>query len=337
MDASAAAPFGTRWVERMTITRWADGRWDAPALTEVAPISLHPAAHVLHYGSACFEGLKAHRGDDGRVRVFRLDAHAERLRRSAAALGLPVPPVELVRQMVVDVVRDSLDQVPAPPGSLYLRPTIIGTEANIGAAGHPAAEVTAFVLASPVGDYFTGGGRPLAVAIETERPRTTPHHGGVKAGANYVLALGVTLEAQERWGVDQVLFAPGGDVQETGASNVVLIDGDRLLTPARTPAFLSGVTLDSLLQLAPALGLKVEERPVEVADVLEVAGRPDGEIALAGTAAVLAGVGELVHEGERITVGTGAVGPRTTQLRQALADVQRAAAPDPSGWLLEIG
>jgi branched-chain amino acid aminotransferase len=320
----------------MSTATWAEGTWSPSALTPVAPVPLHPAAHALHYGSSCFEGMKAHRGDDGIVRLFRMDDHVARFEQSTRALALPSPPRELLATMITDVVRDGLGDVPAPPGSLYVRPTIIGTEPNIGAAAHATAEALLFVLASPVGDYFTGGIRPLALAIETDQPRTTPQFGMVKTGANYAMALRLTLDAQQALGVDQVLFAPGGDVQETGASNILLIDGTRLVTPTRTSAFLHGVTLDSVLRLAPELGYSVEERPVTAEEVVEWAERPTGEIALSGTAAVMAGIGEIVHAGGRTTVGSGEVGAQTLRLREALTELQRGGRPDEHGWLTAV-
>ncbi|MCU1484898.1 MAG: Branched-chain amino acid aminotransferase [Actinomycetia bacterium] len=330
------APFGTLLADHMTVARWRGGMWDAPKLGPLEPLPLHPAAHVLHYGSACFEGLKAHRGVDGVVRIFRLDRHVRRLQQSAEVLVLPVPPTELVTEMIVEVVRASLADVPDAPGSLYLRPTLIGTEENIGAAAHPSNEAMLYVLASPVGDYFAGGIRPLALGIETGQPRTTPQFGKVKAGANYAMALGPTRAAADQLGVDQLLFAPGGDVQETGASNFLLLDAERVVTPALTESFLHGVTRDSVLRLAADLGYRVEERAVTVDEVLAWAGRPDAEAALSGTAAVMAGVGHLVHEGRRLTVGTGEVGPHTSALRQALTEVHAAQRPDPHGWLTPV-
>lgn len=325
--------FGTAFTDRMEIAAWRQGGWDEPTLVPTAqPLPLHPAAHALHYGSSCFEGLKAHRGEDGKVRIFRLDAHVRRLQGSTRQLQLPVPPAPMVEAMVVDVVRDALDAVPDAPGSLYLRPTIIGTEPNIGAAAHPTSEALLYVLGSPVGDYFAGGTRPLALAVETTRERTTEQFGTVKTGANYAMALRVTLDAQRELGVDQVLFAPGGDVQETGASNILLLDGDVLLTPKRTGAFLHGITLDSLLHLAAELGYRVDERPVEIEELVERARQPEAELALSGTAAVLAGVGELVHHGERVTVGSGGIGPATERLRTALTDLQRGVRADDRGW-----
>lgn len=330
------APFGTVFADQMSITRFAGGTWDVPKLGPVEPISFHPATHALHYGSACFEGLKAHRGVDGVVRIFRLDAHVKRMQGSAKVLILPVPPAELLSEMIVDVVRAALPQVPETPGSLYLRPTLLGTEENIGAAAHPSEEAMLFVLASPVGDYFAAGSRALALAIEDERPRTTPQFGTVKAGANYAMALGPTIKARDELDIDQILFAPGGIVQETGASNFLLLDAERIVTPALNDSFLHGVTRDSVLQLARGLGYIVEEREVTVAEVLAWASRPDAEAALSGTAAVLSGVGTLVYKGERHAVGTGLAGPHTTALKTALAELQTGQQPDPYDWLTPV-
>lgn len=333
---TTSAPFGTMLVDHMSVARWSGGMWDTPKLGPLEPLPLHPAAHVLHYGSACFEGLKAHRGVDGVVRIFRVDRHVERLQASAKALVLPVPSTEMLTDMIVQVVRASVADVPEPPGSLYIRPTLVGTEQNIGAAARPSQEATLFVLASPVGDYFAGGVRPLALAIETERPRTTPQLGRVKAGANYAMALGPTMRAAADLGVDQILFAPDGQVTETGASNFLLLDAERVITPELTESFLHGVTRDSVLRIAADLGYVVEERPVTVEEVVAWAARPDAEAALSGTAAVMSGVGQLVHDGRRITVGRGEVGPHTTALRQALTDLHAAKRSDPHGWLTPV-
>lgn len=318
----------------MAVARWADGSWSASSIEPVAPIPMHPASHVLHYGSTCFEGLKAHKGVDGRVRIFRLDRHVARLRSSAERLCLPVPDADLLTEMVVETVRDNTELVPDTPGSLYIRPTLVGTAPNIGAAGSPSSEAMLFILTSPVGEYFTGGMRPLRLAVETARPRTTPQFGSVKTGANYAMALGVTMEARAKHDVAQVLFAPNGVLQETGASNVLLLRSDRIVTPAIDGSFLEGVTRSSILALGADRGLDVEEREVSMADLVEWCA--DGEIALAGTAAVLAPVGTLVIEGDEVAVGDGEVGETTMALRQDLVDVQVARSPDRHRWTLEV-
>ena len=328
--AGKAPAFGTVMAPRMVRATAVDGVFGPAEVVATGPVELHPAAHALHYGSACFEGLKAHPGVDGKIRLFRAPRHAERLRQSADLLSLPVPPLGLVTQALHDAVAANLDAVPAPPGALYLRPVLLGTEPNIGAAAAPSADALFYVLASPVGDYFRGDGGGLTLAIETELPRTTPQFGQVKAGANYAMALGVTRRARAEPGADQVLFAPDGDVQETGAANFLLIDDRRVVTKALDGSFLHGVTRDSVLTIARDLGYDVEERHLDVEEVLAWA--QTGEAALAGTAAVLAPVGHLVHAGRRVTVGDGGMGPNTARLREALLAVQRGEAADPHGW-----
>jgi branched-chain amino acid aminotransferase len=258
------------------------------------------------------------------------------MRRSAATLVLPVPSEASLTEMIVESVRANLEHVPEAPGSLYVRPTLLGTEANIGAAARATAEALLYVLTSPVGDYFEGGVRALKLAIETDRPRTTPQFGAVKSGANYAMALAATVDAQRAFDVDQVLFAPGGIVQETGASNFLLLDAERVVTPALSAAFLEGVTRASVLQIADDLGYEVEERVVTVDEVLAWARRDDAEAALSGTAAVMAGVGEIVSDGARITVGSGDVGPHTMAIRRALTEVHTAERPDTHGWLTPV-
>jgi branched-chain amino acid aminotransferase len=332
-SSSINVAFGTVAAPRMVVAEASDGRFGAPEVVPTAPVSLHPFAHVLHYGSACFEGLKAHPGADGVVRLFRPDRNVARMRRTAELLCLPVPDTDLLMGMVETATRVNLDEVPAAPGALYLRPVLFGTEPNIGAAATPSATASLIVLASPVGDYFAGGIRPLKLLVETELPRTTPQFGEAKAGANYVMALGITRRARTELGCDQVLFAPGGMVQETGAANFLLLDDERIVTRALDPSFLHGVTRDSILTLAAELGYRIEERDVPVEEL--VAWR--GEAALSGTAAVLSGVGTLVVGGREHTVGDGQVGPNTMRLRSALLAIQRGEVPDTRGWTVPVG
>lgn len=329
----AAPAFGSVFAPTLTVATAVDNVYGESKIVDVEDLRLHPAAHVLHYGSACFEGLKAHKAIDGSVQIFRADRHVERMRRSATTLHLPVPPTELLRGMLLDIVRDNLPLVPDQPGSLYLRPTLIGTLPNIGAAASPSTESMLYVLASPVGDYFAGGVRPLTLLVELDLPRSTPQFGQVKSGANYVMALGPTLKAKAEHGVDQVLFAPDGKVTETGAANLVLIDDNTVLTPELDGSMLPGVTRDSILQLARDSGRTIIERAIDIDDVRAWAAA-GGEAALSGTAAVLSPVGTLVWaSGETLTFGDGGVGPNVSELRNALTAIHRGEAADTHGWL----
>lgn len=329
--AAAAAPFGTVFSKRMPISYFTDGHWSEPEIIPVAPLSIHPGAHVLHYSSTCFEGMKAFRMPDGSTRIFRLDQHLERFRHSAELLCLPAPSLELLEKMAREVVAVNQADVPQPPGALYLRPTLIGTEANIGAAGTSPSEIMLYVLTSPVGDYFAGGGRPLRILIEDHEMRTTPGFGQAKTGGNYAAALRHVVNAKTQYNADQVLFCPGGDVQETGASNFFLLDDKRLLTKPLDGSFLHGVTRDSVITLARSLGYEVIERNFTVDEVKDWI--RTGEAALSGTAAVLSGVGTFIHEGKEYQVADGKVGPNTQRLREALVAIQSGQAEDKFGWL----
>ena len=331
MTAQPQRPaFGTLLTSHMAVATYQDGRWSPTEIKPVAPIELSPAAHVLHYSSTCFEGFKAYRRADGSIHVFRMDRHIQRLRQSARQLVLPEPDPAQLADMVRAVIQRCRDAVPEAPGALYLRPILFGTTANIGAAATPAAEATLLVLASPVWDYFAGGAKPLRILVDDENTRSAAQMGMVKTGGNYAAALGPTLNARAKYQVDQVLFCPGGQVQETGAANFLLIREGELLTRSLDTTFLHGVTRDSLLTLARDLGYKVAERTFDVKEMLEWV--KTGEAALSGTAAVLAGVGTLIYHGVEHRVGSGDVGPLTRALRAQLVAIQQGEGEDRHGW-----
>lgn len=333
-DFDELSPFGSVLADRISVSQFRDGAWSPPELVPLGDFQLHPGAHCLHYGSSCFEGLKAYRWEDDSLAVFRADRHAERMSASAKILRLPEPGIERFQQMVCDTVRDATLMVPPAPGALYLRPVLIGTDQNIGAASSPSETAMFYILASPVGSYFSTEERALRLLVEDQIPRTTPQFGCVKTGANYAAALGITLEAKERWQVDQILFCPQADVQETGASNFLLIDDKTVWTKPLTNSFLHGVTRDSVLQLAKHLGYEVREKDFSIQELLEWT--EHGEAALSGTAAVLAGVGTLIYQGESYTLSQGNTGPNTIRLRKALNDIQQGIAKDPAEWITKI-
>jgi branched-chain amino acid aminotransferase len=335
MTASPKRPaFGTLLTSHMAVAAYKEGRWGEAGIKPVAPIELSPAAHVLHYASTCFEGFKAFRHADGSIHVFRMDRHIQRMRQSARQLVLPEPDAPQLAQMVRGVIARCHDAVPEAPGALYLRPILIGTTANIGAAATPATEALLMVLASPVWDYFAGGMKPLRILVDDEHTRSAAQMGMVKTGGNYAAALGPTLSARAKFQVDQVLFCPGGQVQETGAANFLLIRDGALLTRGLDSTFLHGITRDSLLTLARDRGFAVSERVFDLTEMLEWV--KSGEAALSGTAAVLAGVGTLIYRGAEHRVASGEVGPLTRALRTGLVAIQQGEAPDSHGWLERV-
>ena len=318
----------------MTVAKYMNGDYEYSGVQPLENFSLHPATHVLHYASECFEGLKAHRQVDGSVAIFRLEDSVQRMLLSIAKLRMIPPSADLLRQLIVDATTANASFAPDSPGSLYIRPTLIGTSPNIGAAATPSEAGLLYVINSPVGDYFAGGVRPLSIYIETETPRTTPQFGSVKSGANYAMALGPTLDAKRDHVADQVLFASGDDVTETGASNFFLAEEGRIITRNLDDSFLHGITRKSIIQIAKDLDMTVEERSIPV-DELK-AWSEHGEMFLSGTAAVIAPVGKVIAHGHQIDVRDGQPGPVTMKLREALTDVQTGKAQDAHGWLTPL-
>lgn len=329
------AAFGTIFTPEMILSRFDNSSWTEPKIVATDSISLHPGAHVLHYSSTCFEGLKAFRHEDGGIYIFRMDKNVARLAQSSELLSLPKIDGGMLSQMIVDIVKRYAADVPNPPGSMYIRPTHIGTEASIGKAAAPSLQSMLYVLLSPVGDYFAGGAKPLRLLLE-DNARCASHMGMVKSGGNYASALQPIMKARAAVQADQVLFCPNGDVQETGAANFLLIDGNEIITKALDSSFLHGVTRDSILTLARDRGMKVSERELSVDELLERAAKPGAEAALSGTAAVLTPVGTLIHNGKDYQVGSGQGGDTTNALRQALNAIQWGKAADTHGWLTKV-
>jgi branched-chain amino acid aminotransferase len=330
------AAFGSVFMPQMALARFDSNAWTETEFVPSDSLTLHPGAHVLHYSSTCFEGLKAFRHANGSVNIFRMDANIERMAQSSRLLNLPVIDKAQLKQMIIDIVARFKADVPEAPGSMYIRPTHIGTEAAIGKAAAPTSSSLLYVLLSPVGDYFAGGGKPLALLLEEEGVRCASHMGMVKSGGNYASALGPILAAKASYDADQVLFCPNGDVQETGAANFILIDGDEIITKSLDRSFLHGITRDSILSLARDRGMTVTERSLSVEELLQRAVKPGTEAALSGTAAVLTPVGTLIRGEQRFTVGSGEAGETTLALRKALNQVQWGEADDPHGWLTAV-
>lgn len=330
------AVFGTVFMPEMALTSFENKAWSDSKIVAADSIQMHPGAHVLHYSSTCFEGLKAFRHKDGSVHIFRMEKNVERLAQSSHLLHLPEINKQQVSKMIVDIVGQFASEVPEPPGSMYIRPTHIGTEVSIGKAAAPSLTSMLYVLLSPVGDYFAGGAKPLRLLLDESGMRCPPHMGMVKSGGNYASALGPILKAKEQFQADQFLFCPKGDVQETGAANFLVIDGNEIITKGLDTSFLHGVTRDSVLTIAADMGMTVTERDISVTELLELATKPGTEAALSGTAAVLTPVGTFIHEGKEVSVGTGEAGATTIKLRQALNDIQWGKAPDKHNWLTRV-
>lgn len=330
-----AGDFGTRFLPQMAICHY-DGGWGHEHMVASDSLLLHPGAHVLHYASTCFEGLKAFRQDDGSVAVFRMDKNIARFAQSSQLLYLPDLDTEQTSRMILDSVRQFAGDVPDTPASLYIRPTHIGTEPAIGKAAARSDTSIQYVLLSPVGDYFAGGEACLRLLLDDVGVRCGADHGMVKGGGNYASALKHIERARVDVKADQVLFCPGGDIQETGAANFILVDDGEIITKSLDESFLHGVTRESLLTLARDNWCDVQERELGVEELLERAARPECEAGLSGTAAVLAAVGTLIYKGREYTVGSGQAGPRIRRMRNELNAIQWGQAEDRHQWMTRV-
>lgn len=322
--------FGSVFYDEMVLSHY-DGGWQPPQWQASNSLTLHPGAHVLHYGSSCFEGLKAFRHEDGRTAVFRVDDHVARMQSSAKSLYLPVPDAAMLKGMILDIVKKSADIIPDAPGSLYLRPTLIGMDSVIGKAAIPSDTALLYILASPVGDYFTPGSE-LKLLVESHHQRCAPHMGSVKSGGNYASALHWQMLAKAEQGAQQVLFCPDEDVQESGASNFILIDGNDIITKPLTDEFLHGITRRSVLTLAEDMGYNIREEAFSVAQLRDAI-KGGAEAALTGTAAVIAPVTAFIFGDETIDV---AKQEKSLAIREAVLDIQYGRAEDKHQWLTFI-
>jgi branched-chain amino acid aminotransferase len=336
--------FGRVFTEHLVkIPYSAPNGWGRGVLEPYGRIELDPAAAVLHYGQAIFEGFKAYRQRDGGVATFRPDANARRFNTSAKRLAMPELPVDLFVEAADALIRQERDWVPSQPGeSLYLRPLMIATEAMLGV--RPAREYLFLLFGSPSGSYFPRGVKPVTVWISEEYSRAAPGGTGfAKCAGNYAASL-VAQEQAQGIGCDQVVWLDACQhnvVEEMGGMNLFFVYDEQgktvLVTPKLTGTLLPGITRDSLLTLGKGLGYEVEERIVTV-DEWEAALR-DGRMTEAfacGTAAVITPIGHVRSGRGEWTVRGGEAGPVSARLREALLDIQHGTLPDEHGWMHRI-
>jgi branched-chain amino acid aminotransferase len=335
-----ALGFGLVFTDHMLRQAYrAEHGWGPARIEPYGPLALDPAAGALHYGQSVFDGLKAFRGADGGVRLFRPQAHFERLRRSAARLCMPAPDAEEALRSLRALVALDEAWVPRAPGTaLYARPAIVATEGFLGV--RPAREYLYFVILSPVGAYYPEGLAPVKILVEDAQVRAVPGGlGAAKTGANYAAGLEAGERAR-RAGFSQVLWLDGREhryLEEVGAMNLMLRFGDEVVTPPLSGSILPGVTRDSVLTLLHAWGVPVAERPVAIDDVLDAARAGTlREVWGTGTAAVISPVGELAYREERVVVNGGHPGELTQRLYEGLTAIQYARVPDPYGWTVPV-
>ena len=307
-----------------------DGKWSEMEITEDEYIKMHMSTTCLHYGLECFEGLKAFRGVDGKVRIFRADENAKRMQSSARKLCLPEPTVEMFVKACYEVVKRNIDYVPPyeSGASLYLRPVLIGSKVGLGVkASHEAMLI---VFCSPVGPYFKGGMKPIKVVVDRMQDRAAPRGtGDIKAGGNYASSI-LSGEKAHTMGYSNVMYLDATEhkyIEECGAANFFGIKDNTYVTP-KSPSILPSITNKSLRTLAEDMGMKVEERPIAIDEIGEFE-----EAGACGTAAVISPI-ESVYDLDtdvKVTYGT-EVGKTSLALYNRLQDIQYGRAEDKFGW-----
>lgn len=312
--------------------------WFDSRVEPYGKIELDPAASVLHYGQALFEGMKAFRREDGTIVVFRPEFNYLRLKEGAARLCLEAPPRDLFMDGLREVLKVDQSWVPKDENcSLYIRPTLIGTESFLGV--RPSKEVLFYILLSPVGSYYSGGSKPLKIWVEEDALRAAPGGlGATKAGANYAASLQAALLARNK-GYSQVLWldvAKQG-IEEVGTMNVFFVFKNEVVTPALNGSILSGGTRDSVLQLLRDRGLKVSERRITMDELVQA--HKNGELREAfgtGTAAVISPIGEFGYRDQSMVIHNNEVGPLSADLLKTITGIQRGTVADKFGWMTAI-
>lgn len=332
--------FGNIYTDHMLIIDWTEGKgWHDARIVPYAPLSIDPAAMVLHYAMESFEGLKAYRTADGSVQLFRPEKNAARMINTNKRMCLPYLEVEDFVQAVKEIVKVEEDWVPSDEGtSLYIRPFVFADEPHLGV--RTATSHKFIIICSPVGAYYESGLDPVKIYVEDEYVRATPGGTGfTKCGGNYAGSLAGQVKAHDL-GYEQVLWLDGVErkyVEEVGSMNCFFkIDGTIYTAPC-VGTVLPGVTRMSCIELLKKWGYKVSEDRLAITDLIQA--YKDGkleEVFGTGTAAVISPVGELRYEDEVCKINDGKIGEVTQKLYDTITGIQWGKLPDDMNWITKI-
>ncbi len=326
-------PFGYRKTDYNVRCYYRDGKWGELEINSSEYINIHMAATSLHYGQEAFEGMKAYRGKDGKIRLFRWEKNAERMKSSAEGIKLAEVPKKIFKEAITRAVK--LNERFIPPygtgAALYIRPLLIGTGAEVGVK--PSGEYLFMVFVTPVGPYFKEGFKPVDMMICREYDRAAPlGTGHIKVGGNYAASL-LSLEKAHKEGFATTLYLDAREkkfIDEAGPANFFAIRGNSYITP-KSQSILPSVTNDSLMILAKEMGMTIERRPVDV-DELE----SFDEVGACGTAAIISPVKKIVDlQNDKIYnyCKDGKPGPVSEKLYRKLVAIQFGDEPDDNGWV----
>ena len=312
---------------------YSNGQWSKPELETSEFLNIHMAATCLHYGQEAFEGMKAFRGKDNKIRLFRMRENALRLQKSCDGIMMAELPVELFEECILKVVKENERFVPPyeSGASLYIRPLLFGTSAQVGVK--PAEEYTFLVFVTPVGPYFKEGFKPTPMAIMREYDRAAPLGTGTyKVGGNYAASMKSGVKAA-KMGYSAVVYLDAKEkkyIDECGPANFFGIKDNTYITP-KSSSILPSITNKSLMQLAEDMGMKIERRPVPVEELSTFE-----EAGACGTAAVISPILRIDDIAEKKTYEfckDGTPGPISKKLYDKLRAIQYGDEPDVHGWV----
>lgn len=342
LDESLDLGFGKYFSDHFFISTYnADKGWHNSEILPYGHMAMSPAASVFHYGQSLFEGLKAFRRTDGTVWLFRPEFNWKRMCDGASRLCMPAPSEVVFLGGLKKLLEVDEKWVPSKAGtSLYIRPTLIGTEGFLGV--RPSKEAQFFTILSPVGSYYSEGPKPVKIWVEDEAVRAAPGGlGATKAGANYAASLQAGLKAKSK-GYSQVLWLDvhHEGIEEVGTMNVFFVFKDEIVTPALNGSILAGGVRDSILTMLRhthlGQGRKISERRITMSELLEKHKSGDLQEAFGtGTAAVISPIGELCFKNENYHICKDR-GPVSTALYDALQGIQMGTQPDQFGWMVQV-
>lgn len=332
--------FGDIYTDHMFVMDYGTGKaWFNPRVEPYHAFAIDPAAMGIHYGQEIFEGLKAYRGKDDGLYLFRPRDNFARMNRSATRLCMPEVDIDLVMEGLKKLILIDADWVPRSRGtSLYIRPTMLATEPHLGV--RPANNYIFYIMIGPVGAYYKEGLNPVKIYVEDEYIRAAVGGTGeIKTAGNYAASL-LAAELAKKKGFTQVLWLDAVErkyVEEVGTMNMFFVIEDEVITAPLAGSILPGVTRDSVIRMVKDWGMEMSERPLSIEEVIRSA--QDGRLKEAfgtGTAAVISPVGQITFKDKDYVVAGGKMGALSQRLYDEIVGIQYAEKDDPYGWRMRI-
>ncbi len=330
--------FGRILTDHMLIMEYKDEKWGPMEIKPYSKLELDPACCSLHYGQLIFEGLKCYRTEKG-LQLFRPRDNFQRMNQSADRMVMAQMNIDEVMIGLKKLLEIDQDWVPHSEGtSLYIRPTMIGSEAFLGL--HPSSEFIFFIILGPVGAYYSEGFSPIKIMVEDKYVRAV--EGGVgyaKTAGNYAASLKSAVEAEKK-GFTQVLWLDGKQgkyVEEVGTMNMLFVIEGKVVTAPLKGSILPGITRDSVIKILKKKGVPVEERKLSIDEVIEsINNKTLTEAFGTGTAAVISPVGSITYKNITYNINDNKIGNLTKELYDELTGIQWGKIEDSFGWIEKL-